>query len=138
MAKVVAEQEFELTQEELWSYIGDFGDTGKWSGRPKDACVQQGDGVGSLRTLTVGDGRVIVDRLDSMSAFSYSYSVVTGELPYEKYSATMSAHALAEGRSLFRWEGNFEPLGMSEEDCIEFTRKVYAMGIQMMKDNLPV
>ena len=136
MASVIVEQEFELTREQLWLYIGDFGDTGKWSGRPKEACVQEGDGIGSLRTLTIADGRIIVDRLEAESEFSYTYSVVSGELPYRNYRATMSAHALAGNKSLFRWEGHFEPLGMSEEECIEFTKKVYAMGIRMMQENI--
>ena len=137
MPTVELKQSFDISARDLWRYIGDFGDTGKWSGRPKDACIQEGEGIGALRTLRTADGREIVDRLEAMTDHSYTYSVVSGELPYEHYRATMSVEALADGSSLFTWRGEFEPKGISEEQAIEFTQKIYAMGIGLMQDNLP-
>ena len=82
MPVVTTEQVFDLPADELWALIGDFGDTGKWSGRPPEGCVQEGEGIGALRTLTLADGRKIVDRLEAQSANSYSYSIVTSPLPW--------------------------------------------------------
>lgn len=67
MPTVKAQQAFLLPVDELWEILGEFGDTGKWSGRPKDACEQEGEGIGSLRTLILADGRTIVDRLEAQS-----------------------------------------------------------------------
>ena len=50
---VTADHVFELPADALWGLIGDFGATGKWSGRPPEACVQTGEGIGALRTLTL-------------------------------------------------------------------------------------
>ncbi|MEM6543874.1 MAG: SRPBCC family protein [Pseudomonadota bacterium] len=91
MPTVRAKQIFLLPVDELWKILGDFGDTGKWSGRPKDACLQEGEGIGCLRTLTLANGDEIVDRLEAESEYSYSYSVVSGNLPWERYRATMAA-----------------------------------------------
>ena len=137
MTEVIAEHMFPLPIDELWSYLGDFGDTGKWSGRPKEACVQHGEGIGALRTLHIADGQQIVDRLEDQTPYSYTYSVVEGNLPWKHYKATMSVTAVDEENTKFTWRGVFEPLGMTEEQCAEFTRNVYAMGIGMMKKTIP-
>lgn len=137
MPTVTAEHTFNLPVDELWEILGDFGNTGKWSGRPKEACVQEGTGVGCLRTLTIADGNVIIDRLEAQTDFSYSYSVVSGNLPWESYFATMSVEPVDGKTSKFTWTGTFEPKGMSEERCIAFTRNVYAAGIALMKANIP-
>ena len=136
MPKVTAERIFNLPIDELWEVLGDFGDTGKWSGRPKEACVQEGQGIGSLRTLTIADGRVIVDRLEAETEYSYTYSVVTGPLPYASYKATMAVKSLDENNTLFTWTGEFEMTDMSDEEGIKFTESVYASGIKMMEQTL--
>lgn len=133
MPTVTADHIFELNVDDLWARLGDFGDTGKWSGRPPEACVQEGEGIGSLRTLIIQDGRVIVDRLEAQSNYSYTYSVVTGPLPYQSYKATMAVEPVTNSSARFTWTGEFAPKGMTDEECIAFTENVYAMGIEMMK-----
>lgn len=139
MATARVEQKFDLPAEELWGLIGDFGDTGKWSGRPREACVQEGSGIGSLRTLTIRDGTVIVDRLENETENSYTYSVVDpigSPLPYKSYRATMTVEPVDEHTSRFIWAGEFEPDGMSDAEASEFTVNVYEMGMGMMQDTI--
>ena len=136
MLTVTAEHVFALPIDELWAIIGDFGQTGKWTGRPPEACVQQGEGIGALRTLTLQDGREIVDRLEAQTDTSYSYSIVTASLPYKSYRATMSVEACDAGNTRFRWVGEFEPNGIGDDEAIAFTRSVYAMGIGLMRKTI--
>jgi mxaD protein len=136
MPIVTTEHVFDLPVDELWALIGDFGDTGKWSGRPPEGCVQEGEGIGALRTLTLADGRKIVDRLEAQTANSYSYSIVTAPLPYKSYRATMAVTPIDAASSRFTWTGEFEPRGMSDEAAISFTKSVYAMGIGLMQKTL--
>jgi len=136
MPRVITGQVFDLPADEFWALIGDFGDTGKWSGRPPEGCVQEGEGIGALRTLTLADGRKIVDRLEAQTANSYSYSIVTAPLPYKSYRATMAVEPIDAVSSRFRWTGEFEPLGIGDEEAIAFTRSVYAMGIGLMQKTL--
>jgi hypothetical protein len=133
MLRVEAAHVFNLPADALWAILGDFGQTGKWSGRPPEACVQQGEGIGALRTLTIQDGRVIVDRLEAQTPTSYTYSVVSGPLPYASYRATMAVEAVDANSTRFTWTGEFEPLGISDEEALAFTRNVYASGIAMMR-----
>ncbi len=136
MPIVTTEHVFDLPTDQLWALIGDFGDTGKWSGRLPEGCVQEGEGIGALRTLTLADGRKIVDRLEAQTANSYSYSIVTAPLPYEAYRATMAVELIDAASSRFTWTGEFEPEGMSEDEAIAFTKSIYAMGIELMQKTL--
>lgn len=123
---------FPLSAVDLWNRIGDFYDTGKWSGRPPEACVAEGDGIGGLRTLTVQDGRVVVDRLEALGDLYYSYSIVRSPLPVKFYRATMSVAPLTEDICTFTWSGVFEPQGISEAEALAFFEGVYRSGIAMM------
>lgn len=136
MLTVTAEHVFALPINDLWEILGDFGQTGKWTGRPPEACIQEGEGIGALRTLTLLDGREIVDRLEAQSEYSYSYSIVTSPLPFKRYRATMSVEPVDAGKSRFRWVGEFEPDGMSEDEAVAFTRNIYAMGIDLMRKTI--
>ena len=136
MLTVTAEHVFALPIVDLWAILGDFGQTGKWSGRPPEACVQEGGGIGALRTLTIADGRMIVDRLEAQGDHSYTYSVVSGPLPYKSYRATMAVEAVDATTTRFRWTGEFEPAGISDEQAITFTQNIYAMGIGLMRQTI--
>ena len=136
MPVVTAEHVFDVCADELWALIGDFGDTGKWSGRPPEGCVQEGEGIGALRTLALADGRQIVDRLEAQTAKIYSYSVVSSLLPCKSYRATMVVEPIDAGSSRFTWTGEFEPLRMSDKETIALTKNVYAMGVGLMQKTL--
>jgi hypothetical protein len=127
---------FPLAAADIWAVIGDFGDTGKWSGRPPEACVAEGTGVDALRTLTVQDGRVIVDRLEAQGEYYYSYSIVTSPLPVKSYRATMSVAPLTEQSCTFTWSGMIEPDGIGDADAVAFFEGVYRSGIGMMTKTL--
>ncbi len=133
-AKVV--HEFPMAAEDLWALIGDFGDTSRWSGRPAEACVQEGEGIGSLRTLTLDDGRQIVDRLEAAGAHFYSYSIVRSPLPVHSYKATMAVTPISASISQLTWSGEIEPAGMSDADAILFWENIYRMGIGLMEKTI--
>ena len=134
MATVSVDHIFQLPVDLVWSILGDFGQTGKWSGRPDEACIQEGDGIGALRTLTTRDGRTIVDRLEAQTSYSYTYSIVSAPLPFKTYVATMTVEPIDAVSTRFRWTGEFEPEGISDAEAIELTRGMYAMGIGLMRD----
>lgn len=136
MAVAVVTQIFPIPAHALWELIGDFGDTGKWSGRPPEACVRNGSGIGALRTLTLADDRVIVDRLEAQGEYYYSYSIVTSPLPVRAYRATMSVAPLTGDSCVFTWSGNIEPDGLTDEQAIVFFEDIYRMGIGLMNRSI--
>lgn len=123
---------FAVPAHSLWEMIGDFGDTGKWSGRPPEACVRDGEGVGALRTLTLADGRIIVDRLEAQGEYYYSYSIVTSPLPVLAYRATMAVAPLTESDCVLTWSGNIVPDGITDDQAIAFFEDIYRMGIGLI------
>lgn len=127
---------FNMPVDELWDLIGDFGDTGKWSGRPPEACVQEGEGIGALRTLTLEDGRQIVDRLDAQGPYFCSYSIVRAPLPVSAYRATMRVAAIDASSSQLTWHGEFEPIGMSDAEAVSFWQSIYRMGVGLMEKTI--
>lgn len=134
MPTITAQHIFDLPGDDLWNnYLGSFGEIGKWSGRPPDACVREGEGIGSLRTLTLDDGGVIVDRLEAQGERSYSYSIVSSPLPFRSYYATMSVEDVDDNTSRLTWTGVVEPAGISDEQAIRLTESIYKMGIGLMQ-----
>ncbi len=127
---------FPLPARDLWALIGDFGDTSRWSGRPVEACVQDGQGIGSLRMLTLDDGRQIVDRLDAAGEYFYCYSIVRSPLPVSSYKATMAVSPVDVSSSQLTWSGEFKAIGMSDADAITFWESIYRMGIGLMEKTI--
>jgi len=71
MANTQVEQVFDIPVNQLWELIGDFGDMSKWTGLPPEKCIQEGEGIGSLRTLRFREGEIIIDRLEAETDTSY-------------------------------------------------------------------
>ncbi|MEM7101114.1 MAG: SRPBCC family protein [Pseudomonadota bacterium] len=135
MANATIQQEFDIPAEQLWELIGDFGNMSKWTGLPPETCIQEGEGIGCIRTLTVPRG-TIIDRLDALTANSYSYTVINAPespLPYSAYSASMTVDAVTPMSSRLTWAGKFAPDGISEEEAVTNAENMYKMGIGMMK-----
>ena len=128
--------EFGISAKDLWDLIGDFGNMGKWSGRGPESCVQEGEGIGSLRTITLPNDQKIVDRLEACDDLSYTYSIVTSPLRFSSYRATMSIAAVDASRCELTWFGEFEPKGISDEEAIEATKSMYRYGIRLMEKTI--
>ena len=125
--------QFAIPVDTLWVMIGDFGDVGKWSGRPPEACVQEGLGIGALRILTLDDGRQVVDRLDAQGDDFYRYSIVTSPFPVISYTATMSVAAVDAATSELTWRGEIEPDGISNEAATEMFEGMYRYGVSLIE-----
>ena len=137
MASASVEQEFDLPAEALWALVGDFGDVGKWSGEPAEH-VQEGEGVGSLRRLTVDDGAVIVDRLEAQTENSYTYSVVDPESSpcrsvLHRHDDGAADRCRAQSSDL---GGRVRADGISEEKATSFALSMYGLGIGLMRQTV--
>ncbi len=128
--------EFGIPAEELWELIGDFGNMAKWSGRGPESCVQEGDGIGCLRTITLDNGQEIVDRLEAADDRSYTYSIVRSALPFSSYRATMAVTVVNASTSKLTWSGEFEPKGLTNEEAVEATKSMYHYGIRLMEKTI--
>jgi hypothetical protein len=119
----------------VWEILGDFG--GIKIGGPITAFEITGEGVGAVRTITMGGARV-VERLETFDPENFSFSyVITNEdcpLPVANYSASVNITETDDGCTV-DWTGNFDAKG-PEEQAMTIVRGIYEGGIAGAKKAL--
>ncbi len=120
---------------QLWELVSDFGGLDEIMDGI-DACTMEGEGVGAVRTLSMGGGSVVesLDVLDHES-MTLTYSIMEAPLPFEDYSATMVVGAEGDGSSL-SWTGSFLPAGVPAEEAEKLAGGIYEGGIAGFKKAL--
>jgi len=117
--------------DDVWNILSDFG--GIKVGGPIEAFEIEGDGVGAVRTITMGGGQVI-ERLDVHDAdartFTYCITNDDNPLPVANYSATVKITADGDDACSVDWSGTFDPKGADEETASNVVRGIYTGGIQ--------
>ena len=92
----------------------------------------EGDGVGAVRTITIGEGQVI-ERLDEHvgEKLVFGYSILNDDnpLPVSRYSARVLITAEGETACTVNWSGTFEPKGADEAAASKVVRGIYTGGI---------
>lgn len=120
----------------VWRVVGDFGGLIEAILDGREGRVRvEGDGVGALRTVTVGED-TMVERLEEQDDQSWrtSYSMpVTGPFPVTGYRSTIQLTPAGEGRCDLEWTGTFEPAGVSEDVAASAVRRVYVEAIAMLR-----
>ena len=114
----------------VWDILGDFGGI-KVAG-PITAFSLDGEGVGAVRTITMG-GADIVERLEAFDAEARAlkYAILNDDcpLPVSQYSATIEVIDDGDNSCTVKWIGSFEPKGAPEEVAIKAVRGIYTGGI---------
>lgn len=130
MTTVTVSENVDASADRVWAALGDFG--GIKAGGPITSVEVEGQGVGMIRTLGIGGGK-LVERLDRFdpSARVFSYSIINDDcpLPVSGYSATVQITDNGDGTCKVDWTGRFEPKGASEEDARKVVEGIYRGGI---------
>ena len=130
MATVKVSDTINAEAKAVWAILGDF--AGIKVGGPITAFEIEGEGVGSVRTITMG-GANIVERLEAFDdqAMSLKYAIINDDcpLPVSDYSATIDVQDNGDGTCHVDWEGTFEPKGAPEAQAAEIVKGIYAGGI---------
>ncbi len=130
MTKVTVTEDIQGPAAAVWAALSDFG--GIKVGGPITAFETEGEGVGMLRTITMGGGQ-IVERLDvhDDAAMRFAYSIVNddGPLPVSNYAATVQVTDKGDGSCNVTWSGEFEPRGVPEEQAKAIVEGIYKGGI---------
>lgn len=130
MTTVTVSENINASAGKVWAALSDFG--GIKAGGPITSVETEGAGVGMVRTLVLGDGKVVerLDRFDT-AARVFAYSIVNDDspLPVAKYSATVTITDTGDGSSHVDWTGTFEPKGASEAEASQVVEGIYRGGI---------
>jgi mxaD protein len=107
----------------VWKYVGDFNGVDLWHPSVRN-CTTKGSGnaKGAVRTLTLSDGSVMVEKLLSYNAAktTYTYAGVKGPFPIKNYQSTISLSPTADGKTLMKWSSSFDPAGVDEDIATEW------------------
>lgn len=115
--------------------MSDFGGIHKYM-RGMEPAKVEGSGLGMDRVIVVGGG-AIVERLTWLdnAAYAFSYTILSGPLPLERYLATVKLTPDGD-RCGIEWQGNFSPMGASEEETTALVTGIYTGGIKGYKKAL--
>ncbi|MGE0625856.1 MAG: SRPBCC family protein [Pseudomonadales bacterium] len=129
MTKVKVVEDINGPADKVWAAISDFGNIKV--GGPVTSVDVEGQGVGMVRTIGMGGGRIVerLDRHDS-KARVFAYSIVNDDcpLPVSGYSATVTVSDKGDGTTTVDWTGTFEPKG-SEAEASAMIEGIYRGGI---------
>lgn len=135
-AKVV--KSINASADKVWEQLSDF--AAIKAGGAIDAVSFEGEGVGMVRTITMGGGDII-ERLETHDAASreFSYTILNDDspLPFRNYSAHVKITADGDDSCTVEWTGTFDAKG-DEETAINTATGIYAGAIKGAKVALGV
>ena len=102
---------------EVWSVIGPFGELDAWHPGAHGCELVNLEG-GVHRHITLGDGALLLEKLEESGERWYRYSLVEGPLPVENYLATLTCFDREEGGCRVFWSASFDSEDPSADDII--------------------
>ena len=126
MFDVVVTKEVNAPAAKVWNLLADFGDI-SWV--PGMGNVEtEGQGVGMIRKIAVGEGPPAVERLEAMDseAMSFRYSIVSGNpMPVENVQGGGKVEVLDDKRCLITWSATAAEVGVSEKEAADMLSGFY-------------
>jgi Polyketide cyclase / dehydrase and lipid transport len=135
-ASVSKKLEIAAAPDKVWAAIGGFCDIGSWLTIVVKCEITETDGK-KVRTLTTGDGGVLVESLERWddNAMSYTYRIQSSPLPMENYISTIKVSANGEA-STVEWSSSFDAKGAPEADVVKTISGIYQVGFDGLKKKL--
>ncbi|MEH6582896.1 MAG: SRPBCC family protein [Halioglobus sp.] len=126
MVAVVVEKEIPLPAEKVWGLLADFGDI-SWSGM--ENVEVEGEGVGMIRKIIVGEGKAAVERLEAYDAnnMTFTYSIVSGNpMPIENIQGSPQVTVVDDGHCTLSWTVTGNEVGIPESEAAQMLKGFYA------------
>ena len=133
MLEVKREMQVAAAPADVWVVIGDFGALADWHPAASASSAETVRGE-VRRTIVVGDGARLVEKLENLddAAHTYSYSILEGPLPVDDYLSTLSVVEDGEG-SVIHWSGKFVAKGAPDDKAQEVIGGIYDLGLGALK-----
>ncbi|MCY3830904.1 MAG: SRPBCC family protein [Rhodospirillaceae bacterium] len=138
MPTVTKEAVFAAAADDVWAIVREFGRLDDWL-PPVVVCRTDRDGIGALRTLTLGDGAVVVERLEALddAARTLTYSMTdAGPMPLVDYVSTIAVRANVDGTATMKWSGSFGVSGADEGEVVASIEGLYQTGLDSVGEKL--
>ena len=134
MIRVLVKEEIAAPADRLWKLVGNFGDVSWMNGVTRSEL--EGQGVGMVRSLYVGDGAPVREQLEAHDegARSIGYTITQGNpMPVTDYHATVAVVPDGPERSRLEWGCRFEANGVSEPEAKAAVEGMYGVLIGWVK-----
>lgn len=140
MISVMVSREFEVSAQQMWDLLGNFGDISWAPGM--DRVEVEGSGPGMVRKIYMdSDGESIDEVLESMDAenMSFIYTIPRNlPMPITQYRAGPTIIDLGEGRCRVDWRGSGEPNGVSDSEAEATMKGFYDLLLGWVDDHFQV
>lgn len=135
-ASVSQKIEIAAAPDKVWAAVGDFCDIGSWLTIVVKCEMTETEGK-KIRTLTTGDGGILVESLERWddAGMSYTYRIHSSPLPMENYIATIKVSGAGD-TSTVEWSSTFDPKGVPEADIAKIITGIYQTGFDGLKKKL--
>jgi hypothetical protein len=121
------------TPAEVWAVVGDFCAIKNWHPAVAECEQTEEDGV-TYRTLTLGDGGKIKEKLTDTDDTSYSYEIIESPLPVKNYAATLEIGEDDEpDRVEIEWEAEFDANGVEDAEAEKIITGIFNDGVTGIK-----
>jgi hypothetical protein len=132
MTTVTVTDTFDHPADKVWPVVSDFGGIHKYMRGMEPAAVT-GEGIGQDRVLAMPGGSV-AERLTWLdhAATAFSYTILSGPLPFDRYVATVKLTPRGEQTDI-EWQGNFEVVGVPEDEGMAMANGIYSGAIKGFK-----
>ncbi|MEN8181877.1 MAG: SRPBCC family protein [Myxococcota bacterium] len=136
MASVKVVENVNAGADSVWDLFRDFGGITRFSAGI-DGCTVEGEGVGAVRTITMGGGLKLQERLEAFddAGRSLSYAIIGDHpLPFDNYLSTVKVIEQGDGCSV-EWSSTYDPKG-TEDQASGLIQGIYRGGIAGIKKTL--
>ena len=141
MTEVRVTEELPVPAAKVWDLVRDFGGIRAWLGDMVQGLELEGEGIGTIRTITLPGNTLLHEQLTAHddAARSFSYAIVReSPLPIRDYLATFTLVEMGADACRIEWSSTFEPVGISEADARPMIEGIYTSGIAGLRATLGV
>ncbi|HCQ63987.1 MAG TPA: MxaD family protein [Rhodobacteraceae bacterium] len=140
MIEVLVSSVIPATVDRVWSVVRDFNAMPAWHPAIAQSRIEGGaasDAIGCVRNFSLKDGKKIREKLLSLSDLdhSFSYSILTADIPLENYRAGLALFPVTDSDQTFGiWTARFTcPKGMETDLEKTVSQGVFQTGFDALK-----
>lgn len=135
MEKVNVSGTIPASANEVWKLVSDFGELNQFV-EAVEKCTSDRTGVGAVRTLTLQDGGIVKEKLQSLDNENreLTYTIEKSPMPIDNYTGTMTVKELKENQSEFTWSSEFDVNDEAAGEMTEALQGLYSLGVNGLQE----
>ncbi len=123
----------DASAESVWAILRDFNSPAKWI-KAIVNCISNGNQIGSIRTLTLANGGIVRERLETIrdEAMILDFQILESPLPLAGYSSSMRIMDLGNQQCLLIWISQYPK--NTPESAKTAAQSIHQMGYEGLRN----